>query len=197
MHLSWRVSLVQRGLRHGHGPLGMPFARSLQGLQNRALLRVERLDDGDDQMRLRLVKGDVLRRVVTFFAKPARIEEADDGRFGGEVEDRGGPGARLVAQPDLGGTRLGERAHDGGLAGLHLPDEPDHGRRLARKRGHLLIRWHCSLGRQHRVADAFPAPGKRPFYRFPPIHVRHRCKRPPPNRAAHLQPGRSRQWQSK
>ena len=141
MPLARRVRLVQRGLRHDNGPLRMPLARRPDGLQHRVLLRVERLHDGDHQMRLRLVEGDVLGWVVAFFAKPARIEKADDGRFGGKVEDRGRPGAGLVAQPDLGRARLGERADDGGLARLHLADEPDHGRRLARERGHLLVRW--------------------------------------------------------
>ena len=177
--LAWRVCLVQRGLRHDNGPLRMPLARCPHRVQNRILLRVERLDDGDHQMRPRLVEGDVLRRVVAFFAKPARIEKADDGRFRGKVEDRRRPRAGLIAQPDLGRARLGERPDDGGFPRLHFPDEPDHRRRLAGKQGHLFVRWRGGLGRKHRLADALPAPAKRTFYRSPPIHDRHRCERFP------------------
>jgi hypothetical protein len=135
-----RIALVQGRLGHDHGPIRMPAARGAHGIHHRALLGIQGLGYGEDQMRAVLGEGYVLRRIVGRLAQAAGIEEADDGRLGGEVEDARGPGAGAEAGADLGVAGPCEGTDDGGLAALHLADEPYQRRQRARPVGNRVGR---------------------------------------------------------
>jgi hypothetical protein len=71
-------------------PLGMAPPRLRHDPHHRTLVVIRRLHHGEHEMRPPLRKGEVLARVVTRLAEPARIEEADPGCIGGEIEDARG-----------------------------------------------------------------------------------------------------------
>ena len=145
MVLSRRISLVQAGLRDNHRPIRPRAPHRTQGLEDRALLRVHGARDGQHQMRAFGAERQVLCRVVVGLAQSARVEEAQDGRLLGKIEDARRAGARLEAAAERHVVALGDGAYDRALAALHLADQPNDRSEGARAFGNgVSLRLRCA-----------------------------------------------------
>jgi hypothetical protein len=116
-------------------------------MQHCLLLEIERLDHCQDQVRAALAEADVLLGIIGDLAEAARVEEADDRRLAREIEHARRSRAGAKAAADLGIAGLCELADDGGLAALHLAQQPDHGSKPARLLGDGRLR----VGVAHRL----------------------------------------------
>ena len=141
------VAFVQARLRNHYRPFGMAPLRPPNDIQDRLLLEIERLDHRQDQVRAALAEADILLGIVGDLAEAARVEEADDRRLSREIEHARGSRAGAKAAADLGAAGLRQLADDGGLAALHLAQQPDHGSKPARLVGDGRLR----VGVAHRL----------------------------------------------
>jgi len=149
-----RVALMQRSLRNHQRPIRVPFFDLADDPQQRALLEVESLDHGKQQVRATPPKGDVLAWIVGRLAEPARVEEADDRRLARKIEDARRSRARRKTTADCGVARSGQCANDRGLAALHLAEHPHDRRKLARALGDGRVRISRSTHRLSSLVSA-------------------------------------------
>jgi hypothetical protein len=143
-----RESLVQAGQHQDDGPARVGGADAPQRLAQRAGGEVLQPHRDEDEVRLRVERGDVLGGVVARLVDAAGVEEYQRGAIGGREREparRAGAGSEAVA--DLGVGRAGEELDEARLARLRLAEQPeDRGGRAAAQ----LVELRLQRGRVHR-----------------------------------------------
>ena len=90
----------------------MPAAYLAHHVENGLLLRIERAHGDNNEMRLPFAECEVLGRIVADLSKAARIEEADERRLLGKVENASGLCARRKPSPISALPTAGHHADD-------------------------------------------------------------------------------------